>query len=136
MSQPEPEFNQDLELFKINLVAEEWRGSYRDSINIYMTALIALLAVELTTFIGLDLAGYFWFALSAFVVFLVIESPYFFLLIYRAGRRYRKKLVKVDELIRKVGNREELGDFETLMKDDKPKRVKGWWRKYFDFGLA
>src|SRR5947208_2010215 len=132
----QPNFNQELELFKVNLVAEEWRGSYRDGINTYMTALIALLAVELTTFIGIDLAGYFWFALSAFIVFLVIESPYFFFLLYRSGRRYRKKLLKVNELIRKVENEEQLGDFDALMKDDKPTRAKGWWRKHANFGLG
>jgi hypothetical protein len=134
----QPNFNQDLELFKLNLVAEEWRGAYRDRINTYMTALIALLAVELTTYIGLDLAGYFWFAISAFVVFLSIEGPYFLILLNRTGKRYKKKLLKVTDLIKKVENREPLGDFDTLMKDDKSEadESKGFLRRAFRFGMA
>jgi len=134
----QPNFNQELELFKLNLVAEEWRGSYRDNINSYMTALIALLAVELGAVITVELAGYFWYGLTIFLVFLVIEGPYFVFLLNRTGKRYKKKLGKLNELVKKVENGQQLGDFDALMKDDnsEPNESKGMLGRIFRFGLA
>ena len=117
-NQPKP--NKDIELAKINLVADEWRGDYRDTVNYYLTALIAVLAVELTVVIGFELAGNFWGGIVYFLTFLVLEGPFFFFILRRTGRRYKRKLSKVNFLIKKVEGDEPLGDVESLMQEEKP----------------
>ena len=123
--------NQELELFKLNLVAEEWRGNYRDNINTYMTALIAFLAVELTAFIGLELAGYFWYGLFIFLIFLLFEGPYFIFILRRAGRRYDRKLANLNDLVKTVQAGSPIPDLDELLKltltdetDEKPRLEK------------
>ncbi len=95
--------------------------------------MIAILAVELTIVIGIELAGYYWAGITYLLVFLLLEAPPFLFWLYREGRRYKKKLRKVNELIKKVESKEALGDFDTLMKESK--RSIGW-RKYVNFGLG
>jgi len=46
MSQP---VNQDLELFKLNLLAEEYRNDFFTSVGVWFTTLIAVFVVELQT---------------------------------------------------------------------------------------
>ena len=69
----QPKFYRDIELLKVSLLAEEWRGDHQGRIGTYMTAYITLLAVELTTFIGLALSGNLWLGFAEFftAVFLI-----------------------------------------------------------------
>jgi len=67
----------------------------------------------------------------------LFEGPYFIVLIRRSGSRYKKKLREVNDLIKKVENRETLGDFDALLKEDKEKPK--WFARLvraFRFGVA
>ena len=131
----QPKFYRDIELLKVSLLAEEWRGDHQGRIGTYMTAYITLLAVELTTFIGLALSGNLWLGFAEFFTAVFLIGVYFAALFRRAERRYKLKIHEIDKLVKKVQDEEQLGDFDTLMKDETPKHPKGL-RKYFDFGLA
>ena len=132
----QPKFHGDIELTKINLLAEEWRSGYRDVVNYYLTALIALLAVELTVGIGIELSGNYWAGIVYFLTFVFLEGPFFVFLLYRTGKRYKTKLRKVNSLIKKVESEEPLGDFESLMKDAKGTDSKNTLRRIVRFGLS
>jgi hypothetical protein len=114
-----PKFDKDIELAKVNLVAEEYRSYYQSRTTSYMTALVAILAIEITTFIGLDLSGHLVLGLAEFLPGVALVSIYFLPLFQRADENHKQNLRRLSTLITKVEHGEELGDLDKLVEVNK-----------------
>ncbi|SRR6266566_3637593 len=107
-----PKFDRDIELAKVNLIAEEWRGSLLLNLGTLLTALVAisaaLAAAELghqITLIG-SIAG-----IAAAGVFLA-GTGYF-----NNIRPYRKRIHRLDTLLSIVYDGQPIGELSDLLKE-------------------
>ncbi len=111
MTGPEPKFDKDIELAKINLVAEEWRGSLLTSVGTLLSAMIAIFAVVSAS----ELTRQLTFLASLTII--VVVGAYFVSVMYvRHLRPYQKRIQQLDVLLKKVYNGEPIGDVEDLLK--------------------
>ena len=110
-------FDKDIELLKINIVAEELRGSFYTLFGAYFSFLIAILGaiVVVTTFPDVATKLQWLGILPAFgvVVFLYAENT---------AMKHRRHIVEVDKLIEKVESQNSIGKIRDVM-DDIRKRV-------------
>jgi len=99
--------------------------------------MVAIIAVELTAFIGLALAGQLVFAVAEYLVGIAIIAIYFLPLFRRVDRLHREKIHLVNDLIGKIQNGDTLDDLDTFIKDDKDEtKQPAELRKVVRFGVS
>jgi hypothetical protein len=112
----EPNFNQDLELFKLTQVAEEWRNDYLAGAGFYISALIAVLIFALTYSLNYRP----WDNLVAFLILALPAALIFTGLIwFRVSVPYKKRLAHLNGLIKKVQSGNSVPDLEELLRPKK-----------------
>ncbi len=108
----QPKFDKDIELLKINLAAEEWRGSFLMKIGTLLTAFVALSAV----LVAAEYANQITWVVA---IFGVVVSGIFVLVASRRlfVRPYQKRLQSSDILLKKVHDGESIGELRDLLKE-------------------
>jgi membrane protein implicated in regulation of membrane protease activity len=110
----EPDFNQDLELFKLSQLAESYRSDYLTGLGFCFTAIITATVVAVEA--GLKLPP--WANLVFFVIMAGIILVLFIPIIhFRLTKPYKKKLKRLSERIKKVENRQTIGDFDSILNE-------------------
>jgi uncharacterized membrane protein YesL len=113
MSQP---VNQDLELFKLNLLAEEYRNDFFTTVGVWFTTLIAVLVVELQTSQQYPP----WTNLVAFVTLAIPTGLAVWAMIrFGAAKTYKRKLARLNTLIKKVQAGNSIPDLDELLRTKK-----------------
>lgn len=107
----QPEFDKDVELAKINLVAEEWRGNRLMYLGTLLSALVAVIAISSAARFANQIS--MLESVVAIAVTIVIIIPYAY---YTQFLPYEKRIRYLDTLLRKVNAGESIGDVEDLLK--------------------
>ena len=107
-----PKFDKDVELLKISLLAEEWRGVFLMQIGTVLTAFVAVSAVLIASEYANQLAP-----TIAIAAILAIGG-----VVYGTSRRsfitpYRKRLESLDSMLKKVLEGDSIGELSDLLKE-------------------
>ncbi len=116
--------DKEIELAKFNFVGEEYRQNYHTRVQFYVTAYVALLATELTTYYSVYLSGHLALGLEIFAPSVVVATIYFVPQINGAYRKHKERVAELSKLMGKVENGEPIGDLETLMESKDTKKGK------------
>jgi len=104
-------FREDIELAKLNIVAEEWRGSFLIKVGTLLSALVAISAVILSAQYAKQLD---W---TISVIAIIVVGIFILWRIRSTERVYRKKIERLDVLVRKVYTDESIGNLSELLKE-------------------
>ena len=107
----QPKFDKDIELAKVNLVADEWRAFLLTNVGIYLSAIIAIDAAIVSGEIARQLPF-----LGAVLAVAVSGAWLVGMMYLRSLRPYQKRVKDLDVLLGKVYKGESIGDVETLLK--------------------
>ena len=111
MTSPHPKFDKDIELAKINLVAEEWRGNKLLYLGTLLSAFVAVLALSSAARFANQIS--MLESVVAIVVTIVIIIPYAY---FSQFLPYEKRIRYLDTLLKKVNAGESIGTVDELLK--------------------
>jgi hypothetical protein len=107
----QPKFDKDIELAKINLVAEEWRGNKLLYLGTLLSAFVAVLALSSAARFANQIS--FLQDDVVIVVTIIIIAPFAY---FTQFRPYERRLGYLGTLLRRVNAGETIGDVDDLLK--------------------
>jgi len=107
--------NRDIEILKIQVLADYYHNKSSSALSFMLTALITLAI----TFMALVYEGHL--SLPVYYILLAAIIGFFFYELHTLNKQYSKYLDKIDDLLRRVENGEVLPSLKELRGSEKEK---------------
>lgn len=114
MTGPQPKFDKEIELKKIDLVSEEIRNRYFMALGAYFAILIAMIAAAFEIAIQSASSG----TIPVYTTIgLVVVFPFVTWTARRSIKRYKHIFLKFQPLLNNIGDEKSNGSLENILKE-------------------
>jgi len=113
LTSPQPKFDKEIELKKIDLVSEEIRNRYFMALGVYFALLIAMIAAAFEIAIQSATSG----TIPVYTVIgLLVVFPVTVRFAARSVKHYKGIFLKFESLLKNIGDEKSNGSLEDILK--------------------